>query len=117
MIGFLPGFTTAIDRLLWLAIVSVAVKLLSSGILLVQGNYRAPKATLFSKLVYMSSKVTPVIMVFAFLAAESLRGNRSRIGILTVLAIITPALAIFAVWLRKTGRFFGVAELLTRKPR
>jgi hypothetical protein len=92
-----------------------AVKLLSSLILLLQGNYRAPKVTLFSKLVYVSSKVTPFIMVVALLLAEDLRGNHFRVRILAVLAIIVPALALLVVWLRKTGRFFGVAELIIRK--
>ena len=110
-----PGFSSTVDRLLWLLVVFTAVKVLSTGTLLVMGDYRAARVTPFRKFVAAASKISPVLMVLAALAGAIVRGDQYRTRIYTVLAVVAPVFAALVIWLRKTVRFYGLADVVARR--
>jgi hypothetical protein len=108
---------SAAGHALLVALTFVLLKLIATVIqvVMLRGDYRNMPKTFFYRSVYITGKVTPAFgATFAFIAAI-LQHNRAYSWFFGSYAIFVAFLAIYAVRLRKQGRFFGVLDMFSKR--
>lgn len=108
-----PALLTT-HRLLWLLILVIIVKIISTATLVFLGNYRAARTSSLSRLAAVTSKVTPPLIAVAAGLLWFSRGD--AIGGWLFIAASCPiaVVAIYVMRLKDRGRFYGGADWLLR---
>jgi hypothetical protein len=82
---------------------------------MMRGNYRELPNTHFFLLIYVAGKTTPALAAGFFFAWALASHNHSEMWLFGILTLFAALFAFGAVTLRKRGKFFGVADMLSSR--
>ncbi len=80
-----------------------------------RGNYRDVPQSFFFRVIYVTGKVTPALAVACGFVYALLRHDVVHSWFYGLFAVFAGWLAWYVVGLRKQGRFYGVADVFSRR--
>lgn len=84
---------------------------------LMRGDYRNTPDTILFRTIYLTGKITPTLASFCGFVSAYLLHDRLHAWFFGGFTVFGALLALYVVALRKQGRFFGVANLLSSEKR